>query len=87
MPSAVRQEGFYAQNLHESIRLAPSDVLDLERRSLNQGRTYLALGVGTAALAGIALKVFTGKTGGSTIDRTDQGPAPNVIPLFKIRIP
>jgi hypothetical protein len=87
LPSMVRQQGFFAEKLHERVSLSYSDVIELERKVLDHPRTYMMLGVATAAVTAIAIKVFTGKTGGNTIDRTDDGPAANLIPLFRIRFP
>jgi hypothetical protein len=85
VPTTVRQQGFYSESLHERVWLSSADVIDLERRELDRPRTYVLAGVGAAAVVAIALKTLTGKTGGNTIDRTDQGPSANLIPLFTIR--
>lgn len=87
VPTAVRQRGFYSESLHERVRLGTSDVVELERRELDRPRTYLVAGVAATVVGAIAVQVLSGKTGGNTIDRTDQGPAASVLPLFRIRIP
>jgi hypothetical protein len=86
VPTVVRQEGFYAEDLHQRVVLSAADVVEVERRQLNRPRTYLAGGVVGAAVAGLAAWTLTGKTGGSTIDHTDQGPSANRIPLIRLRI-
>lgn len=86
VPTAVRREGFYQEDLHERIVLGAADVVDVERRTLNRPRTYALAGVVGAAVLGIAVRTLSGKTGGGTIDRTDPGPSANLIPLYSIRI-
>jgi len=86
VPTVVRQQGFYAEDLHQRIVLSAADVVELERRQLNRPRTYLASGVAGAAVAGLAAWTLTGKTGGSTIDHTDPGPSASRIPLIRLRI-
>lgn len=87
VPTTVVRQGFFEQDLHERVRLSPGDVIELERRELDRSRTYVMAGVAAAAVVGIVVKTLTGKTGGNTIDRTDQGPAASLIQLFSIRSP
>jgi len=86
VPMAVRRQGFYAEDLHERVVLAPADVVDVERRTLDRRRTYALTGVVGAAVLGVAIRTLSGKTGGNTIDRTDPGPSANIIPIFSLPI-
>ena len=87
VPTSLRQQGFFAESLHERVTLASRDVVELELRRLDRGRTYLLAGIGAAAVAAVAVEVLSGKTGGNTIDNTTPGPSAAVLRLFRFGIP
>lgn len=86
VPTAVRQEGFYAEDLHQRIMLSTADVVEVERRQLDRSRTYALIGVAGAAVVAVAIETLSGKTGGNTIDHTNPGPSASRIPLFRLRV-
>ncbi len=86
VPTAVRQQGFFAEDLHERVRLPSADVVEVRRRQLDRPRTYALAAAGGAAVIGIAIETLTGKTGGNTIDRTTPGPSAARIPFFILHI-
>lgn len=71
------------QTLHQRIALAPADVVELERRTLDRPKT--ALIVGAAAIATIATTIAA-LHGNPGIDHpSTPSPTENRIPIFKIR--
>ncbi len=84
--SAVRQRGFFAEDLHERVSLSQADVLGVERRQLDRGRTWALGGVVGVAVVSLAIRTLSGKAGGNTIDHTDGGPSASLIPLVTLRI-
>jgi len=86
VPTSVRQQGFFAEDLRERIMLSSADVLEVERRQLDRPRTYALVGVAGVAVVAIAIETLSGKTGGNTIDHTTPGPSASRIPLFRLRV-
>ena len=80
--AADRQEGFFTEDLRQRVNVSASDIVVLERRTLNKSRTYFATGVGIAVVTAVSLRILSGKAGGNTIDRPDPGPSATRIPLF-----
>jgi hypothetical protein len=86
VPAAVRQQGFFTENLRERVRVSSADVIGIERRELDRARTFVLLGAGTAAVVALVIETLSGETGGNTIDRTPPGPAPVRVPVFSLRV-
>jgi hypothetical protein len=53
------------QGLYQQIALAPSDVLELESKTLNRQRTGLLIGAGVAAVGVAAAFLATGSSAGA----------------------
>lgn len=81
--AAARQRGFFSEDLHERVRLELAETVEVERRELDRPRTYALLAAAGVVVTTAIVQVFTGKTGGNTIDRTDQGPAAARIQLLR----
>lgn len=85
VPTAAQiAAGTSTQTLYQHVSLAPGDVTELERRTLNRTRTALVVGAIVAA-AGIA--VATSLHGEPAIDNPPptQSPSEMRTPIFRIR--
>jgi hypothetical protein len=85
VPTAAQiAAGSTSQTLYQHVSLAPGEVTELERRTLDRTRTALVVGAIVAA-AGIA--VATTLHGEPAIDNPQHSPGPNEVrkPIFRIR--
>lgn len=84
--AGARQRGFFTEELRERVRFELGEGVEMERRELDRPRTAALLIATGAVVTAAIVQVFTGSTGGNTIDRTDQGPAASRIPLLRFRL-
>ncbi len=82
--ATARQRGFFTEQLRERVRLEIGEALEVERRVLDRPRTVVLLVAAGAVVTTAVIQVFTGKTGGNTIDRTDPGPSAARILLLRL---
>jgi hypothetical protein len=87
VPSGVRQEGFRFETLHQTIRLEQADVLVIERKQLDRGRTALVMGILATGLTAVLIDTFSGKTGGDTRQPPGEIPSDARVPGRFLRIP
>ena len=75
--------GSAAQTLHQRVALAPSDVTEVETRTLNRTRTSAVVGAIVVAAAALAVNYLHDDPG---MDRPPTGSPPeNRIPLIRFR--
>lgn len=60
IPIATRQVGFHQAEIDRQIRVLAADVVQLERRRLDRGRTALALAAAGAAAGGVVYAILNG---------------------------
>lgn len=61
------------QGLYQQIALAPSDVLELESKTINRQRTGLLIGAGVVAVGIAAATLASGRSSGADAVPPDQG--------------
>lgn len=67
VPSAFEVEGTRSRDLYQQVRLAPADVLGVQRLQLNRRRTTLLAATAAIATAAIAVQILSGETGSSPL--------------------
>jgi hypothetical protein len=75
LPSAYRPQGFHVETLHQRVRVPEMNVLRVDRRELDPGRTALAAGAVGLAVGAIAWQAISSRSGGNTAPNPDPGPA------------
>jgi hypothetical protein len=82
VPTAASAEvGSTVQQLFQRVALAPSDVTEVETRTLDRTRTAAVVGLATAAAVAVAIKYLRGEPG---LDHPSTGSPPEQrIPLFR----
>lgn len=66
VPGKTVPTGTGVQRYYQRISLTPTEVLDLQTRRLNTGRTLALVAVGAAAVIYFVAQAFSGSNGGST---------------------
>lgn len=77
--------GVRVQTLYQRVNVARPAVLEVERRELDKGRTYLLTGVGVAAVAAVAAAGIAG--GGGEGPPDGGGPLESLLPASPPRVP
>lgn len=75
LPSGYRPQGFHVETLHQRVRVPETNVLRVERRELDRGRTALTAGAVGLAVGAIAWQAISSRSGGNTAPNPDPGPA------------
>ena len=84
VPIGARQVGFHQAEIDRQIRIAPADVVQVERRELSRGRTALAV----AGLAGlVAGVIFSTLEGARFWDSNQEPPLPDAFRSQSVRLP
>lgn len=78
--------GVRVQTLYQFLHVAQADVLDVELKKLDKGRTYLLTGAGVAAAVALVVS-HIGGNGGSTGPNPGGGPVEAVVPVLSLRLP
>jgi hypothetical protein len=79
------------QLLYQRLDIPVSQVIEVQERTLDRGRTYACVAAGVAGAAGVAVWAFTGVFGGSTGETPPPVdnrlvPAPLLLPLGHLRL-
>lgn len=80
VPVGQRQAGFHTVSLDQTIRIPSGEILQIERREFDRGRTALLAGgavAGSVFIIASIMKAF----GGDTSNPGDPGPQESWIPL------
>jgi len=77
--------GARLQMLYQRVNVSRPAVLEIERRELDKGRTYLLTGAGVVAIAAVAAAGIAG--GGSDTPPDGGGPQESVVPSSSLRVP
>lgn len=83
--SAYREPGVRSSNLYQQVRVSRSDLLSVERRELDRGKTALVAGGAAAVAIAVAVKALTGTAGGDTSSPPGGG-ADARIPLLRLGV-
>lgn len=75
LPSAYRPQGFHVETLHQRVRVPGINLLAVERRELDRGRTVLVVGAVGVVVGAIAWQAVSSRSGGNTAPTPDPGPA------------
>ncbi|MGD8321804.1 MAG: hypothetical protein PVJ02_15255 [Gemmatimonadota bacterium] len=78
--------GARVETLYQYLHVSSSDVVDVELRELDKGRTYLVTGAGVVAAAALVISRIGGNGGSSGPDQ-GGGPFEAVVPLLSLRLP
>lgn len=78
--------GVRVQTLYQYLHVAHSDVLEVELKKLDKGRTYLLTGAGVVAAAALVIS-HIGGNGGSSGPNNGGGPVEAVVPVLSLRLP
>jgi len=78
--------GVRVETLHQRLQVARSQILDLEVKRLDRGRTYLMTGAGVGAIAWLTVRGIFGNGGSSTED-PGTDPDETRIPFLSVRLP
>lgn len=80
VPAVRELRGMRVETMHQRVDLAPADILEIEVKALDRGRTYLVVGAGVAALAAVVIaQIIPG--GGSRPPEGGDPPAELRAPL------
>lgn len=77
--------GVRVETLYQRIHVARPAVVDVERRELDKGRTYLLTGAAVAAMTLVAIDRLQG--GGSDAPPNGGNPNEALIPVLRLRLP
>lgn len=84
---AVSQlRGVRVETLYQYLHVAHADVLDVELKKLDKGRTYLLTGAGVVAAAALVISRIGGNSGASGPNQ-GGGPFEAVVPVLTLRLP
>ena len=86
VPVAQRRDGFHLASLDQTIRVPTGEILQVERRDFDTGRTLL-LGAGAAAGAAFIIISIMEAFGGDTAPGEGPSPEETRIPAPLISIP
>lgn len=80
-------QGAAVRNLRQRVEIPSASLLELERRSLDRGRTGLLVGAGAAVVAILVIRQLTGESGGDTRPPIDGGSEFLAPPPFLVTLP
>jgi len=86
VPVGQRQAGFHTVSLDQTIRVPAGEILLIERREFDRGRTALLVGGAVAASTFIIVSIMQA-FGGDTSDPGDPGAPESRIPLPFFSVP
>lgn len=86
VPVGQRRDGFHMVALEQTIRIPAGEILQVERRDFDRGKTAL-LGVGFIAGSAFIITSIMNAIGGETNPQPDPGPGETRIPIPLISIP
>ncbi len=86
VPVGQRRDGFHMVDLEQTIRIPAGEILQVERRDFDRGKTVL-LGVGFVAGSAFIITSIMKALGGDTSPRPDPGPDEIRIPVPMISVP
>ncbi len=86
VPVGQRREGFHMVALEQTVRIPTGEILQVERRDFDRGKTAL-LGVGFIAGSAFIITSIMNAIGGDTSPQPGPGPDENRIPIPMISIP
>lgn len=80
--TSTRQRGFQFERMAQTVEFDWNETVDIERKVLSKGRTYLAIGAAAAGVTAIAWTALSGETGSSS--RPEPGGGVSDDPVFRI---
>ena len=89
--TSMRQSGFQFEQMAQTVQFDWSEALEVERKTLHRGRTYLAVGGAVAAVTAIAWAALGGQTGNSSRpgpgDGVSDDPVLWILPILRLPLP
>jgi hypothetical protein len=89
--TSTRQSGFQFEEMAQTVQFDWGETLEVERKTLHRGRTYLAVGGAVAAVTAIAWTALGGETGDSSRpgpgDGVSDDPVLWILPILRFALP